>query len=544
MRLFIRILVVTLLWSQTSFLWAQQYAPGQLFVIVRPEAVPTLPVQHDWGQTTAVQAAEPFALLTPLAEAFGFTRWEKYCTRGTEAVHPLLGRVWKLRYRPGTDSLRLRKALEQVAWVDTTEMNPLFQYADVYAPNEFDAPLAAINLYWVDMVNARQAWSLFRPADRNVVIAIVDDGVRITHEDLADHIWINEGEIPGNGIDDDDNGYIDDYRGYDVADGDDDPIPPAGFDHGTHVAGIAGAVTDNHKGVVSMAYNVTLMPVKGAPDAGGGILGVDGVRYAVANRADIVNMSWGVVGNNLVLNAYISNAITNYGTLFVAGAGNNAREENFNPASFFKVIAVGSVEFNYAVSGFSNYGAYVDIMAPGNPIYSCGNNSDIHYLAMGGTSMATPMISSALALMKAYKPEATREQLIDCLYHSARDIEADNDPKYIGKVGYGCVNLEAALACLDATFWPASRNAALAPAAVYVYPNPGVHTLGLRADAALRSQPVVVEITDLAGKHVLHHAYIARLADEILPVSHLAPGTYLVRVSCAGTSHTRRWVKQ
>lgn len=389
---------------------------GEVFVIVTPEALPQTTPHCSWqpGKTGNQAPTGVWQSLSPYAEAMGLQTAQRYFDRGPAAQDPLLSRVWKLRFDPAIPLLSMRKLLQAQPWVDTTEVNTLYYHQSTFNPSEFNQQLAFISLYWVDMVRARQAWFRHRPSEATVVIGVVDDGVRISHEDLRDNIWTNDGEIPGNGIDDDNNGYVDDYRGYDVANSDSNVIPPSGFNHGTHVAGIAAATTHNTVGVVSMAYNARILAVKATPDAGAGILGIDGVRYAAENGAHIINMSWGAAQSNVILNSYINIAIANYGTLFVGGAGNDGRAQNFFPAAHAPVVAVGSVDFNFKVSGFSNYGTFVDIMAPGNPIYSCGINSDNHYMSMSGTSMATPMVTSALAPMKSYYPDATNAQLLDC----------------------------------------------------------------------------------------------------------------------------------
>ncbi|MGB0840622.1 MAG: S8 family serine peptidase, partial [Chitinophagales bacterium] len=153
----------------------------------------------------------------------------------------------------------------------------------------------------VQQVMGEEAWDI-TTGESTVVIGLVDDAVMVEHSDLADNMWVNAGEIAGNGIDDDGNGYIDDINGWDAADDDNNPSPPTAsaddntFSHGTHCAGIASAVTDNSNGIAGMGFNTTIMGVKCTPDSqpGGAIpAAMEGVEYAVAAGADVISMSWG-----------------------------------------------------------------------------------------------------------------------------------------------------------------------------------------------------------------------------------------------------------
>ena len=142
-------------------------------------------------------------------------------------------------------------------------------------------------------INAPAAWNYFS-AGSNIVVAVVDDAVERGHSDLSPNLWVNSGEIPGNGIDDDNNGYIDDINGYDVGSNDNNPNPPSNaYDHGTHVAGIVSARSNNGVGVASIGFSCKLMCVKATNSVGSVTNGYDGIVYAAASGAHIINMSWG-----------------------------------------------------------------------------------------------------------------------------------------------------------------------------------------------------------------------------------------------------------
>jgi serine protease len=296
-------------------------------------------------------------------------------------------------------------------------------------------------------IGAQSAWNL-GTGDANVVVAIVDDAVEITHSDLSPIIWTNSGEIAGNGIDDDGNGYIDDVNGYDVANMDNDPNPdgPA-YDHGTHVAGISGAATNNGNGIASIGYNLSIMAVKSTNSASVVSNGYDGIVYAVNSGADVINMSWGGSGSSSTAQSIIDFAYTN-GIVCIAAAGNDDVSTQFYPAAYNNVISVASSTFGDAKSGFSNYGSWIDITAPGSAIWSTvpGNS----YAIKQGTSMASPMVAGLAGLLLSLNPGLNPDDVESCIRSTADNIDGAN-PSYIGDLGDGRINALAAMNCVSAT---------------------------------------------------------------------------------------------
>jgi subtilisin family serine protease len=298
-------------------------------------------------------------------------------------------------------------------------------------------------------VNAGQAWDV-ATGNSNVTVAIVDDAVEITHDDLSGVTWTNSGEIPNNGIDDDNNGYIDDVNGYDVANDDNNANPDnpiSSFDHGTHVAGIACAATDNNTGIASIGNNVSMIPVKATTSGTAITHGYEGVIYAVSVGSDVINMSWGGNGASTTAQNIITYA-NNQGSVLVAAAGNDNVSSVFYPAGYAEVIAVASTTFGDSKSSFSNYGSWIDISAPGSAIYSTipGNN----YGTKQGTSMASPLVSGLAGLMLSLNPSLLPADVKTCLLSSADNIDGSN-PGYIGDLGAGRINAEAAMNCINAT---------------------------------------------------------------------------------------------
>lgn len=265
-------------------------------------------------------------------------------------------------------------------------------------------------------LGAELAWDVLDGAT-NVVVAIVDSGIRYTHEDLAANVWVNPGEVADNGIDDDHNGVIDDLHGFNAYQGNGDPWDDIG--HGTHVAGIIGAVGDNKKGTVGVARHVRLMGCRFMDPFGEGATS-DAVRcidYARRNGAQVINASWGGGGFSLALRNAIRRA-RDAGIIFVAAAGNDAMDldtDPFYPASFAEanVVTVAATTRDDMLAEYSNTGAKsVLLAAPGSDIYSTWHMSDRSYAYETGTSMATPFVSGVLALTKALFPNETYRQII------------------------------------------------------------------------------------------------------------------------------------
>ncbi|MFG0327761.1 MAG: S8 family serine peptidase [Phycisphaerales bacterium JB037] len=270
-------------------------------------------------------------------------------------------------------------------------------------------------------IDMPEAWDIIT-GDANKVVAVIDSGTQWTHPDLDTNIWFNAGEVAGNGIDDDGNGFIDDVRGWDFFDNDNNPDDTEG--HGTHVAGTIGAEGNNNQGVVGVMWDVQIMPLRFLGPFGGSTSdAVAAVDYAVANGATVSNNSWGGGGFSLSLYNAIANARNN-GHIFVAAAGNsgvNTDGSPHYPSSYDldNIISVAATDNRDRLAGFSNYGvSSVDIGAPGVDIASTYNGSG--YVWSSGTSMASPHVAGLVALLQVQNPSWTYDQVIDRIYATAR----------------------------------------------------------------------------------------------------------------------------
>ncbi|MEN9282303.1 MAG: hypothetical protein RL594_1238 [Bacteroidota bacterium] len=246
------------------------------------------------------------------------------------------------------------------------------------------------------------AWEIEGGSD-SVIIGISDSGVRTEHEDLIDAIYVRAAEIPGNGIDDDANGYIDDHRGYNFSWRDDGTQPGDAYNpnngHGTGVAGICDATTNNGKGIVGLAGRCAIFPLRTMPNGTTGIVyGYESIMYCAVNGIDVVNCSWGGQSPSCIDQDVVSYAIAR-GTAVVAAAGNHASTSPFYPASYRGVLGVGVVDPANNVIPMTGRGPTVDVMAPGQGSLTTGN--DGAYAGFCCTSGSAPIASALVALVRS-----------------------------------------------------------------------------------------------------------------------------------------------
>jgi len=301
--------------------------------------------------------------------------------------------------------------------------------------------------WYLGSVNVDDAWTILLNRGYNfntsdVVVAVIDTGVDYNHPDIKSHIWINRDEIPNNGIDDDNNGYIDDYYGYDFVNEDGDPMDDNG--HGTAVAGIISAVTNNGIGIAGIS-NAKIMILKVLDKNGEGYQSnlAFAIEYAVKNGANVISMSFGSKEYIEAVKVACDYAWQN-GLLLIASSGNDGIDKINYPASFESVIAVGSIDRYDELSHFSNYGINQELVAPGENIVSIAPNNE--YVAFSGTSASSPIVSGISALIWSAYPNITNLELRKILRKSADDLGLQGYDVYYG---YGKVNASRALLLLN-----------------------------------------------------------------------------------------------
>lgn len=283
-------------------------------------------------------------------------------------------------------------------------------------------------------ISATEAWKR-GIGSRRVKVAVIDTGIDYFHPDLVANLWVND-DIPGNGFDDDGNSFIDDVHGFDFVSRDGDPFDD--HSHGTHVAGIIGATGNNRVGVAGVCWEVTMMAIKAFDDTGNATTSdtIEAIHYAVANGAQIINASWGQDDPSHALEEAVAAAI-NAGTLFIAAAGNENTDATVFPAAFDHVVSVAATDRKDQRPRFSNYGARVDLAAPGEFILSTMPDSRYEYFS--GTSMAAPHVTGVAALVLANHPEFSNRDVANILRNAVDPLKTDKS------MGSGRLNARKAL---------------------------------------------------------------------------------------------------
>jgi len=356
--------------------------------------------------------------------------------------------IYRIRTNTQQKAESLIKKLKKHPQLEYVELMPINQL--VYQPSD----TAIYRQWYLNSVRAFEAWDV-EQGDTSVFIAIIDTGTDTDHEDLTENLYKNYND-PINGIDDDNDGYIDNYYGWDVVNnsGDVNPIDfqHPGFSHGTNVLGIAGAVTDNVTGIAGAGFNTRIMTIKADGPSGSVAGAYQGVVYAADQGAPIINCSWGSYNFSQFAQDIINYAAINRGALVICGAGNGpfsgqntgvGVEDRFYPAAYDNAMAIGSLLETDTVKLSSNYGYWMDLFAPGEAMWTTTSLGG--YGITGGTSMAAPVVAAAAALVKAQNPSFTAKQIEERLINSAVSIDAQNEGKYLGKVGAGKVDFLNAL---------------------------------------------------------------------------------------------------
>ena len=351
-----------------------------------------------------------------------------------------LQNIYKIKLKAGAHIWRELSRLNQLDFIEYAE--PFFQNELLLVPNDPEAdPNGGLQDY-LTVIRAYDGWQIDQ-SDSTMVIGIVDTGVNMQHEDLG-NVAYNYAD-PINGQDDDGDGYIDNFRGWDLSDGDNDPTAD-GHPHGTPVAGMSAATTNNTIGMAGIGFNSKYLPVKIAETESRILTNeYEGIVYAADHGCKVINLSWGAAGEYSAYGQDVINyAVLEKDVIIVAAAGNTHAELNFYPASFANVLSVGATDINDNLASWATYSHYIDIMAPGNNVFSTKNNGG--YERTTGSSFASPMVAGAAALVRSHFPEMTALQAMEQLRMTADNIDlVGNNMDYYGKIGHGRLNVQRAL---------------------------------------------------------------------------------------------------
>ncbi len=373
----------------------------------------------------------------------------KYTTlSSTETQRDLQPEYLMVSYSADVDAVVICNDLQKKRLVDWAE--PRYIYEPQLVP---DDPSYASQWY-LQTIKAEPAWEKTQ-GDSSVIIAIIDTGVDYLHPDLFDNVWINFKENVGtDGVDDDGNGYVDDLVGWDfggvngVADGNPDEDRP---DHGTFVAGLAAAVSNNNIGIASIGYNVSFMAVKTSRDdirssSGSNppyiVYGFEGIKYAADNGAKVINCSWGGTTKSRWGEEVINYAIQK-GAVVVAAAGNSSNNKLFYPASYHGVYSVAATNSSNARASFSNFSYSVDFAAPGENIMSTWKGGG--YITTSGTSASSPIAAGLIALVLSYDTTLNSIQAAELVRINPTPNENNYESQTKNQMGTGIINAERAI---------------------------------------------------------------------------------------------------
>ncbi len=397
-------------------------------------------------------------IIVRLKSDYIYSDFQKYCNQlEAESIFPifspttpagqdpLLSRIYLVRF-PNTSQLDLiQERLSENTKIDAVEVNRLSRFCSDITPND-----PRYDEQWnLKTMNLPSAWRI-EQGEPSVVIAVVDSGIMLQHPELRNQLWQNSGEIADNGVDDDNNGYIDDMVGWDFSDAptlqglgdwkERDNMPDDETGHGTQVSGIIAAEANNGIGISGIVWNCKIMTLRAGFRIGGGaFLQNDDIAaaivYAADNGANVINMSLGDTVNSFLIQDAVEYAYRR-GCVLVAAAGNSSEQGSYYPAALENVISVAALDSENQL-GISNFGASIDIAAPGEEILTTDLSQS--YGIKSGTSMAAAHISGVAALLISANPSCSNDQVYKWIMDSSRQLSITN------LVGAGLVDAYSAL---------------------------------------------------------------------------------------------------
>lgn len=349
--------------------------------------------------------------------------------------------IYRITYTETGDPLLLSSKLERSGYFEYAE--PLYKNELLYVPND---PMNQTDQYWITNTKAFEAWDVHQ-GDTNIVIGISDTGIELSHSDLIWQIKYNYND-PLDGIDNDLDGYTDNFRGWNFADNNNNVQADVSH-HGTWVSGVAGAATDNATGISGSGFKCKILPLKIMNSDGVLVNAYQSIIYAAEHGCDVVNCSWGSSYYQKMAQDVINYVVTNHDILVVSAAGNTNTDLKYYPSSYENVLSVAGSQMqdqkwspdNSISSQGSTYSYYVDVCAPATNFNTTGP-WDSYALIWGGTSFASPIVAGYAGLLRSYFPEYNATQIAELIKAGADNIDTIpyNIP-FAGKLGKGRLNM-------------------------------------------------------------------------------------------------------
>ncbi|WP_299707344.1 S8 family serine peptidase [uncultured Pontibacter sp.] len=368
---------------------------------------------------------------------------QKSPTHYTRKAHVDLSLIYELTYEPSKSLEEVQQVLMASGLVEYVE--PLYERVPLYQPNDPASDSTKTTQAYLKLIQAYGAWAV-QKGDTNIIIGILDTGFRLTHEDIRNKIKYNHDD-PIDGIDNDGDGLVDNFVGWDFADRDNnthDDTPYRG--HGVAVAGTAIGEADNGIGIAGTGFNTKFMPLKVFPSTSTGSFGgYEAIVYAADKGCSIINLSWGGEGSSKYEQDIINYAVFDRDVVIVASGGNTNAFVNIFPAAYDNVLSVGGINKDIKTNNHTwNY--KIDLTAPSASVYTTTISRDNSYGGGTGTSYASPQVAGAAALLRSHLPHLNAMQVMERLRATSDDIYhlPENAP-YFEKLGKGRLNMKRAL---------------------------------------------------------------------------------------------------
>ncbi len=350
-------------------------------------------------------------------------------------AHSEINNIYKIRIQNGDDLWNEIYKLRQMDFIEYAE--PYFVNEILAIPNDPAANPYSGQQSYLSIIDIYNAWNVSQ-GDTSMVIGIVDTGVKFDHEDLG-NVALNYDD-PVNGLDDDGDGFVDNFRGWDIADNDNNPVAD-GMGHGTFVSGLAAASTNNAIGMAGTGYKSKFLPVKISSTPSNILINeYEGIVYAANHGCKVVNLSWGGAGNFSSFGQSVINyVVEEKDVVVIAAAGNTHAELDFYPASYNNVLSVGASDYSDNLASWATFSKQIDILAPGELVYSTNNNGG--YNGVSGTSFASPMVAGVAGLVRTRFPELNARQVIEQIRVTSDDVySVGSNMSYQGMLGKGRLN--------------------------------------------------------------------------------------------------------